>query len=534
MKKTYLFLALILLVSASSCKKLLDTSPTDFITPEHYYTTAAELEAGLNGVYAQLTDVDCYGNNYLYMFNTNTDESYGFNIELVPTYQYVPADAKVNLLWNSSYIGIDRANLLLANINKPVMDETKRGIIRGEALFLRSYFYFLLVSNYGDVPLKLVPTTSVKDVDIARTPAKEVYDQILKDMTAAEALLQTQTATVLGYGGKVSKTAVQGMLARVCLYMAGYPLKDTQKYQDAVSWAQKVVATNEHALNPDYSQIFLNYATDKYDVKESIWELEFFRDNNGFANKGGTYAGRFCGIRCNDNAVGYSTGSIVATRKLFDLYEINPASKLSPNKASFDLRRDWNCANYTWGAGTTAVKTNVTNTWLMCAGKWRREYELVTPKNANYTPQNFPMLRYSDVLLMLAEAENELNGASPVAYNAVNQVRRRAYGLLLPTPPNPSVNANLPQGLSKDAFRQAIKDERSREFCFEALRRPDLIRWGNFIGDMKSFLDYAVANGGSNTTITTAARSITERNLLLPIPSFDLSLNKLLTQNPGY
>jgi hypothetical protein len=533
MKKIFFAITIILFVS-SSCQKILNTKPTDFITPESFYATAADLQMALNGVYSQLIDVDCYGNNYLYMFNTNTDESYGFSVDLVTSYQYVPTDAKVNLLWNSSYIGIERANVLLANIDKPVMDETKRGIIKGEALFLRAYFYFLLVSNYGGVPLKLNPTSSVKDVNIARTPAAGVYAQVVKDMTAADTLLQTQTATSLGYGGKITKTAVEGMLARVCLYMAGFPLKQAGKYEEALSWAKKVVDSKEHALNPDYMQVFLNYATNKYDVKESIWELEFFRDNNGFANKGGTYAGRFCGIRCSDVSVGYSTGSIVATRKLFDLYQINPASTSTPNKASYDLRRDWNCANYTYGTAAVAKKTAVTNVWLMCAGKWRREYEDVIPKNSNYTPQNFPMLRYSDVLLMLAEAENEVNGPTTVAYDAINQVRKRAYGLLLPAPPIPGVNAALSTGLTQEQFRNAIKDERARELCFEALRRPDLIRWGDFIGDMKKFLAYAIANGGNNTTITTAAKMITDRNLLLPIPSYDLSLNKLLKQNPEY
>ncbi|TKC57205.1 RagB/SusD family nutrient uptake outer membrane protein [Pedobacter hiemivivus] len=533
MKKIFFILTTLLFFNFS-CSKLLDTKPTDFVVPEFFYSNAAELQMALNGVYSQLIDADCYGNNYLYMFNTNTDESYGFSIDLITSYQYTFTDTKVNVLWNSSYIGIERANMLLANINKPQMDETKRGIIEGEALFLRAYFYFLLVSNYGDVPLKLTPTASVKDVNIARTPTKDVYAQIVKDMIRAETLLQTQTITSVGYSGKITKTAVQGMLARVYLYMAGFPLMQTDKYADALFWAQKVVDSKEHGLNPDYSQVFINYAKNKYDVKENLWELEFFRDNNGFANKGGTYAGRFCGIRCSDNSVGYSTGSLVATRKLFDLYQINPASVTTPNKESFDLRRDWNCANYNYGSAAVAKKTAVTSPWLMCAGKWRREYEEVVPKNSNFTPQNFPMLRYSDVLLMLAEAENAVNGPTKVAYDAINEVRKRAYGLMLPTPPNPTVNSALTPGLLQDKFLDAIKAERSRELCFEALRRPDLIRWGNFVQDMKTFLAYAIANGGNNLTITTASRMVTERNLLLPIPSYDLSLNKLLTPNPGY
>lgn len=534
MKAKNIIYTLFLICLVTSCDSILDQKPSDFISPESYYSTESELQTALNGVYSQLTDAGCYGNNYLYMFNSNTDESYSNIVELVPTYQYNSTDTKVNLFWDACYIGIERANMLLSNINKPDMDETKRNIIKGETLFLRSFFYFILVSNYGDIPLKLTPTASVKDVNIARTPTKEVYDQILNDMIQADTLLVTQTTTSLGYGGKVCRTAVEGILARVCLYMAGYPLYDKSKYIDALYWAQKVVDSKEHALNPDYEEVFMNYTTDKYDVKESIWELEFFRNNDGITNKGGTYTGRFCGIYCMDNTIGYSTGSVRATKKLYDLYEKNPNSTSSPNKDSYDLRRDWNCANYTWGTKSTGVKTANTNTWRMCAGKWRREYELVTPKSSVYTPQNFPMLRYSDVLLMLAEAENEVNGPTTIAYDAINQVRRRAYGLLLPIPPYPTVNADLTSGLSKEEFLQAIKDERSRELCFEGLRRLDLIRWGNFIGDMKDFLTYAQTNGGTASYITTAANVITERNLLLPIPSYDLSLNKLLTQNPGY
>ncbi|SEN94359.1 Starch-binding associating with outer membrane [bacterium A37T11] len=518
-----------------SCKSFLETEPTDFVVPELYYSNETELQAALDGVYSQLTHVDCYGNNYLYIFNVNTDESYDFNVKLETSYQYDAAYDKLNLFWQSCYIAIERANLLLENVDKPTMNESRRQIIKGEALFLRAYFYFLLVSNYGDVPLKLSSTSSVSEVDIARTASKEVYAQIIHDMEIAEGLLASQTVTSLGYGGKVTKTAVEGILSRVCLYMAGYPVNDQSKYQEASDWAKKVIESGEHALNPDYAQIYLNYATDKYDTKESIWELEFYRNNDGLTNKGGTYAGRWCGIRCSDANIGFSTGSIVATRYLYDLYEIDPESESSPNKGSLDLRRDWACANYNWGTKTVGVKTAVTNIWQMCAGKWRREYEVVIPKNSNYTPQNFPLLRYSDVLLMYAEAENAVhNGPTSEAYDAINTVRRRAYGFMLPSPPHPNAHPDLAENLSKDQFLQAIKEERARELCFEALRKPDLIRWGNFIGDMKNYLAYARANGGTTLAITTAATAISDRNLLLPIPSYELSLNKLVTQNTGY
>lgn len=522
-----------LLIISSACNKLLDKKATDFTNPDSYYSTEEELQSALMGVYDALGNVNVFGNNYLYMFNANSDESYGRVTELVPSFQYDASEAKVNLFWQGLYAGIERANLLLANIDK--VQSAGQPVIKGEALFLRAYYYFLLVSNYGAVPLKITPTVAVSNVNIARTPVKTVYEQIEKDMITADTLLYNRSAGAIGFGGRLSRTAVQGALARVYLYMAGYPLRDRSKYAEARKWAKKVIDSKQHSLNPDYTQVFINYAQDKYDVKESIWELEFWGNNTAGLNEGNTYTGRFCGIQCSDDVKGFSAGYIVATRKLYDLYQLNPASTATPNKASFDLRRDWNCAPYTWGSGTTAVYTPVTDRWRMNAGKWRREYETYTPKDKNYTPQNFPMLRYSDVLLMFAEADNEVNnGPTQEAYDAINLVRKRAYGLMLPTPPNPAVNPNITEGLDKDGFFQAIKDERARELCFEAHRRLDMIRWGTFITDMKDFLSYAQSNGGTMTTITTPATMVSERNLVLPIPQHDMSLNKLLVQNPGY
>lgn len=618
--KHYLYI-LALASTILSCQKVLDTTPTDFIDPGAFYKTPEQLQSALNGVYNALGTQEVYGNNYLYMFNTNTDDSYGRIVELTPSYQYDAADAKNELFWKGLYIGIERANLLLSKIDAVTMDQTAKDVIKGQALFLRGYQYFMLVSNYGDVPLIITPTSSVTEVNVARTPMKTVYAQITSDMIAAEELLKTQTASVINAGGKVTRTAVQAMLARVYLYMAGFPLNDTEKYKDALLWANKVVnpigSPPEHALNPDYRDIFLKYARDQYDIKESMWELEFWGNNTGGVNLGNTYTGRFCGITCSDANKGFSSGSINATRKLYNLYEVNALSTATPNKTSFDLRRDWNCANYTWGSGAVAAKTNVTNTWLMNAGKWRREYELVDPKDKNYTSQNFAIIRYSDVLLMLAEAENEVNGPTN-AYKYVNMVRKRAYGILYgnvvkhitvtnggagyssTNPPTiaitggggsgataeavvstagviTGINITSPGTLtisgpyytsaptititsavgsgatatatitqstdadllasqisSKENLLTAIKEERSRELCFEGLRRNDLIRWGRFVDDMKAFLSYASANAGTAVNITTAASKVSTRNIFMPIPIHDMQLNNLLVQNPGY
>jgi hypothetical protein len=158
-------------------------------------------------------------------------------------------------------------------------------------------------------------------------------------------------------------------------------------------------------------------------------------------------------------------------------------------------------------------------------GKYRREWELVKPGSANSTPTNFPLLRFSDVLLMYAEAENEVHGApTPAALDALNKVRERAKASLY-------TGANTIS--DKNEFFDRIVEERSRELCFEGLRKPDLIRWGIFIPVMKS-VAAEMAQHGATAFYALAYKNAGERHLLFPIPSKDLSLNTALVQNPNW
>ncbi|MRX45759.1 RagB/SusD family nutrient uptake outer membrane protein [Pedobacter puniceum] len=617
--KTLIFTILVLVTS--SCEKFLDTKPTDFISPEAYYNTPQQLEIALNGVYDQLGANDFYGSLYIDYLNWSTDESCDKNaLPSIRTYNYAASEPNIFNLWRGLYSAINRANNLLANIDKVEMNEARKKAIKGEALFLRAYYYFILVSNWGDVPLILEPIKEISpdvSTDVARAETRVVYEQILKDMKEAEVLLDRQTATSLGAGGRVSKTAVQGIIGRVCLYMASYPLRDLSKYTEAITYLNKVINSQEHALNPDYKQIFINYAQDKYDVKESIWEVEFMRTSSNIGGDGGR-VGNNGGILCNDPQIGTSYSLANASGKLFKLYQQDPNSVVTPFKASFDIRRDWNCANYNYTTATPGVFTRITDPYAMSMGKYRREYELVFPKNRNSTPINFPILRYADILLMLAEAENEVNnGPTAAAYDAINQVRRRGYGILegnvlksitvtaggsgysAANPPRvlitggggsgaegtaiisngriigvditsrgslrpgtyftsaptvtfiggagsgatatatitQSTDADLTPGLGYQQFFQAIQDERARELCFESLRRSDLIRWKLLIPVMK---DLIIDITSSSTTtalkssLSTAARNVDTRHYLFPIPIKEISLNKLLTQNPEW
>lgn len=515
------------LVTVCSCKKFLDTKPEDFVSPEYYYTTEAQLNTALNGVYDILGRTALYGDAWWEKFNVVTDECFFNNNNPtaiatgVRVQNFDASDADVKALWSVLYEGINRANLLLANINKPEMEAAKRKVIEGETKFLRAYFYFLLVSNWGNIPLVLTPTSSLSNTDIARAASTEVYDFIIREMTEAEQ--KVKTITSFGFGGRITKTAVQGILARVCLYMAGYPLQDVSKYQAAINWAGKVMQSGEHALNPSYRQLFINYAQDLYDTKESIWEVEFWGNQigNNFQESGNL--GYINGITTSNQAIGFSYGFINATPILYNVYEIKDS-----------LRRDWNIAPFSYNSSGGKTLKAANDLYTRNCGKWRREYETVLPKAVNHTSQNFPVLRYADVLLMFAEAENEVNGPTIVAYDAINEVRARGYGKLLPGAVNPD-EADLPAGLSKEEFRKRIQDERSRELCFECLRKPDLVRWGMYLPVMKETANYIATNASANFRYAAIpGNNTTDRNVLLPIPLTDLGVNKLLTQNKGW
>lgn len=394
--------------------------------PETYYDSPEKLEASLAGVYDMLGGSAVYGQRMLYRMGVEADEGY-YARETPETgpqvYNMTAGHADINSHWNNLYTGVTRANVLLANIdNNPEIAADVRERVRAEAMFLRGYYYFMLVQSFGGVPLLTEPTADVDDVDIPRATVREVYEQILSDMTAAED--KVRDIRSWGFSGRVSKSAVRGILARVCLHMAGYPLNDASKYAEARDWAKKVIddAQANHSLNPDFSQIFINYAQDLYDISESIWEVEF-RGNatDAYTETGGV--GYLNGPRstANNETIGEGYGGIRITTKLYRAYKEG------------DLRRDWTTTNFTYANNAASTKNFIAsateaNLYNRTSGKYRREYELLTPKARTVTPQNFPLLRYSDVLLMYAEADNEVNnGPSQLAIDYVNEVRLRAW-----------------------------------------------------------------------------------------------------------
>ena len=617
MKSKYILILVVLLSSFSSCEDFLKTKPTDFLSPANYYETSEHLEYARASVYSILGYGSLYGTSANYLLGFEADIAYMNRPTLTAgpwNYNFSTSDGYVTNFWRDLFNGVNRANVVLDNLDKnPKIKEEFRNKIRGEVLFLRGYFYFLLAQSFGDVPIFTEPTASVDNVDIPRSPIKDVYAQILKDMEAAESLVPD--ITELGFGGAVSKSAVRGILARVNLTMAGHPLKDETRYEEAKKWAKMVIddPVAKHQLNPSYPQIFINLAADKYDIKESIWEVEFY--GNGLDNFDKT-----SNIGNINGPIGYPN---TATGR--NIYYYNITAKFYNSFLEGDARKWWSVALFRYWRDTPNVNgekafqfdllpTTEEAKYNLKPAKWRREYEVVIPKSESRTPINAPLLRYTDVLLMYAEAENAINGPSAEIIDIVNKVRQRGWSTGIKnieitnggsgyteipevvfsentgegaeanaiidtltgqvtdivmirdkdaityfkegsytSPPQISIvggggsgatakatihrkeDANLSQSQvsSKENFLKVLQDERMREFSFEYLRKFDLLRWGIFLEvnrDMGNNISQDAPSGWYHINYS----NVTERDLLWPIPSNEITVNKAMEQNPGW
>ena len=367
-----------------SCQEDISLKPLTFIETNKA-DSKAQLLSQLAGVYnvietEQGSGLGLYSHALWGYLTANTDESFRTDAStgttsqvLTESYRASASDGTYYGFWKQLYVGIERANVLLQVVDQPKdLTEEERNDIRGQAKFLRAYYFYLLVSNFGDVPLKIIPSSQLGiDFNIPRTPAKEVYNFVIKEMTESETLvnpISKNGVTVL-----VSKTAVQGILARVCLTMAGNPINDESKYADALTWAQKVINSGAHDLNyatvaapqfvglpilensPAYSKVFINNMQNGVATgagnNEQIWDAAFLSKSN----TSGTYAntgfpatqqlGALMGIPTSgsvSNVVGQAAGTYRAFPILYKRFQ------------SGDLRRDWAIGTYRY---TTSAST---------------------------------------------------------------------------------------------------------------------------------------------------------------------------------
>jgi hypothetical protein len=573
-------LILHIVIGFVSCSDFLETTPTS-VTPETYFKNKEEVKSFLISVYAPLIAETFYGGDYAWQIAA---EDLGYYSRTSATGSVVSgstsiSDVALQNTWRILYDGINRANMMLENIDRAipaVADSAVREQYKSEARFLRAFYYFTLIENFGDLPFRTNTPTDINSLSLARTNKEIIYDFIISEMIASEPYLPTANQVNPGH---VTKSALQGILARVYLFRAGEGYRESVAapgsnvlvyFAEAKKWALKVKNSGLHGLVSPYSQIFIDLAADKYNstgVKESIWEVEAagnrsttilaagrignklgfggpdlspasgspYANETGLANPGMSYGYVYCTLRLYDmyesekdtargnwNIAPFSyttTGSAstlkVTGRKYF--YGKKPASLSTVNFPYTDAKG----FVYSIGNATDTLNTS------RCIAKYRREYEQVVPKNRNYTPINFPMLRYSDVLLMIAEADNELNDVpSNLAYECLNAVRNRA-----------KIAAVEVASLSKSQFREVIKKERAMELCYEGTRRFDLIRWGDYVKSMNDLAVLLETNVRWPLGVKYAANyfKINKYYLYLPIPAYELSVNKaILNNNPGW
>lgn len=559
-------------ITLSACSDFLEKEPTS-TTSGNYFKTEAEAESFLKGVYAILTQTSFYGNDYFMLAGGDDLEAYG-GAGRSPSARGLicnnanSSDPAVAAFWYTLYAGINRANIFIEEIgNVPGMDDANRKTLMAEARFLRAFYYFNLVECWGDVPFKTSSTQSVEGLQIARTPKETIYDFVCKEMDESAADLK-QASDISYLPGRVTRSAAWGMLARVYMFRAGEHYRDgvepdeakvKEWFAAADGYARKVMSEG-HTLAPNYWDYFIDQCANLYNTtgKESIWEAEFTGDYSTDTRTEGR-VGNVIGIQAPDLSSnlsitgkadpGYGYCFFWSTPKLYELYEANnDKNRMNWSIAPFaysqskagsgvdgrlfekgkmeEVKSQYWDKSYSYGDAQPSStvgdreKTTATIDYSRMCGKWRREYE-PGKKNKNFTLINFPILRYADVLLMVAECENEVNGGpTPLAYQCINAVRDRA-------------GISQLEGLDQQAFRQAVKDERAMELCFEMTRRFDLIRWGEFTRNMNELAPRA--KSGTNWTLgptnVYTYFQVSDAYNYFPIPSNELAVNKKITGN---
>ena len=507
MKKTiptYILAAGLLLGSCTD----LDQSSISSIDKDNFYKNESDIKVALNGIYQTLTDggMNAPWNDELIFLNDLQSEyarrgtANSAAITEIGNFAITPTNDFVKTAWLYRYTAINRANILIDKVsdNQQLADNVRNNYVRA-AKFLRGLYYFDLVRLFGDVPLVVHDGEGEGE---PRTSKDVVYEQIVADLTEAEQI----TADFPKLSSEASSQAASGLLSKVYITWAQTDSEyskahQAELYQKAVEAANKVISSGKYQLVDKFID---NWSLDKKEGPELIFTVEH----------------KF-GI--NRNITGHCVFSTGFTNdKLPVIAAIN--NNLYYEFDDHDQRRD---ASVTLRLFDPATGKNFDFDRL----RFRKYIDTLYMANESapyISGQNTSssVLRYAEVLLVKAEAENELNGPTQAAYEALNAIRRRAYW-------NPYTNSqsqpadgtpvNL-SGLSKEQFRKAIQDERYREFVTEGNRWFDLKRWHILV---KTIKEKVPADDLKSQNITT-------RNYYLPVPEDQIVLNPNLTQNWGY
>ena len=597
MKLIKIFSLSLLLLGISSCSDFLEEEPKGLVTTGSFYTNEQQARQAVNGIYRNLAGSNVTGYEIKNIPNdllkrAQWDEGSGLS-----NFTYGAENYAIATMWKGHYSVIKDCNSAIANIekNKENIENADRYI--GEARGIRAFLYFDLVRWFGDVPLVVEETKKLENLEVARTPKAEVFRQIIEDFEFCAENTFVKGDTDHGYQyGRMTADACNGFLAKVYLWLGSVADRDgvevlgsaADNYRLAMEHAREVIKSGRFSLCDYYPDVF-NAKTKEKAQNEVLFCTQGLAGDNT-----GTWTGMHFGIR-GGVEYGGSWDNISSSDYHRMIYE-----------PSDSVRRLWNCPRVQiledgslWGwdyrkfwdtrSDQKLSEQTENNNWVQwCIGKFRR-YPLADPGSYNYT--NFgmdePLLRYADVLLIYAEAYNEVNhspGAySPAtgndlsgmavesAWDAVNLVRKRARiankGIIHDDPlprelktqytnlntmcvPDwrPGFFGYMYDGTREvasahgyagqyEAFRGEILNERARELVAETTDRwCDLVRRGEFENAMQQWRVYNpfISNSERYVLNPGAPENISRKHYLLPIPLSEIDVNKNLTQNPGY
>ena len=597
MNKFNILIAMLVCLNICGCSDFLEEDPKGKLTTDNFYNSESDARQAINGVYRRLSDSWVTGYNIKQIPNdllkrASWDEASGLS-----NFTYGSENTYIAGMWQNHYAVIKDCNSVIDNVttNKEKINNWERYV--GQAHGIRAFLYFDLVRWFGDVPLVLTDTKSLDGLEVTRTPQKEVFRQIIEDFEYCISHTMDKGDTSKGYQyGRLTKDACHGFLAKVYLWLGSVAQRDGKEilgnaadnFEKSLEHSSAVIQGGRYKL-VDYSPDVFNAKTRDKAPDEVLWCVQGLTGDDT-----GTWTGMMFGIRGNQN-LGGSWDNISSSDYHRMMYE-----------PSDSIRRLWNCPRMTiqddgtlWGwdykmywdtrGDQKLSEATENNNWLQWSiGKFRR-YPLADPSSYNYT--NFgmdePLLRYADVLLMYAEAYNEVNhgpgdyrpssgmdmsGISiQSAYDAVNLVRKRSRianeGIMhqdvlprkLITDYATEVDECVPDwkpgaygyiydgvrtaweynryGDDYTAFRTEILNERARELVAESTDRwCDLVRRGILVKQMQAWRQYNPFISNTEREITTpgAPENIQSRNMLLPVPLSEIDVNKNLTQNPGY
>ena len=508
MKLNKIFISGMAMLSLTACDDFLDVDPdSTSANTEFIYNNEGEISTALNGVYAQILSGNTFGNNLYKDFQLNSDVDFSTNTSETasgnkPARFDTRSDASnINSLWNALYKGVETANEFIFNlknsklyeekmkteiadgednggvVTEEVPNVTKLTQMMGEAKVMRAMFYHELLSYWGDIPFTFKATYETNNLYPEVTDRQVVSDSLIADLRHAAEWMQSDKDATLDAPERISKEAAYAMIARLALQAGGYSLNHDandvngykmtrpsnykEYYQIARDYAKKVIDAGGHSLNKSFRDVFVdecNHIVNKGD--DAIFEIPFGKN---FSGAWGYAQGPKSEVDANNEtdfsnqAWGSTSGNVRTTRFYRHMFKEG------------DARRDYVCG--TWGYSNQGLPA-INFSYTMYNNKWSKLWNTVGLGKASTgnTGINFAYIRYADVLLMFAEADNEVNGApTQEAIDAVNQVRRRAYN---------GVNYELTsaQTATKEDFLKAVLDERKFEFAGENMRWKDLVR----------------------------------------------------------